>query len=263
VIDLKLLALGDVVSDSGCEALLKNLPKIKRQYRIDVCIANGENSAKGNGISPDSAESLFSSGVDLITTGNHVFRRREAADYLDENRFCLRPYNMHSSCPGKGIGIIDMGKYRVGVINLIGNAFFNSSFANPFDSLDRAIEEIKDCRIKVVDFHAEATGEKRALGFYADGRVSAFFGTHTHVRTADEQILPQGTGYITDIGMCGSENSVLGIEPDCIIRSLKTGMPTVFKAKDDGIVISGCIFEIDESTGKAVAVEAIDIKSRE
>ncbi len=263
VIDLKLLALGDVVSDSGCEALLKNLPKIKRQYRIDVCIANGENSAKGNGISPDSAESLFSSGVDLITTGNHVFRRREAADYLDESRFCLRPYNMHGSCPGKGIGIIDMGKYHVGVINLIGNAFFNSSFANPFDSLDRAIEEIKDCRIKVVDFHAEATGEKRALGFYADGRVSAFFGTHTHVRTADEQILPQGTGYITDIGMCGSENSVLGIEPDCIIRSLKTGMPTVFKAKDDGIVISGCIFEIDESTGKAVAVEAIDIKSRE
>ena len=263
VIDLKLLALGDVVSDSGCEALLKNLPKIKRQYRIDVCIANGENSAMGNGISPDSAESLFSSGVDLITTGNHVFRRREAADYFDESRFCLRPYNMHSSCPGKGIGIIDMGKYRVGVINLIGNAFFNSSFANPFDSLDRAIEEIKDCRIKVVDFHAEATGEKRALGFYADGRVSAFFGTHTHVRTADEQILPQGTGYITDIGMCGSENSVLGIEPDCIIRSLKTGMPTVFKAKDDGIVISGCIFEIDESTGKAVAVEAIDIKSRE
>lgn len=257
---MKLLALGDVVSDGGCGAVSKLLHKIKRQYNIDVCIANGENSAKGNGILPSSAESLISAGVDMITTGNHVFRRHETADFLDENKFCLRPYNMHSSCPGKGTGIIDMGRYRIGVINLMGNAFFNSSYANPFDSLDKAIEEIKDCRIKIVDFHAEATGEKRALGFYADGRVSAFFGTHTHVRTADAQILPNGTGYITDLGMCGSENSVLGIEPECIIRTLKTGMPTLFKAKEDNIILNGCIFEIDEMTGKTISVKAIDIR---
>ncbi len=257
---MKLLAIGDVVSDGGCRALSRLLPKIKRQYNIDVCIANGENSAKGNGILPSSAESLFSSGVDMITTGNHVFRRREASDFLDENEFCLRPYNMHPSCPGKGTGIIDMGRYRIGVINLMGSAFFNASYANPFDSLDRAIEEIKDCKIKIVDFHAEATGEKRALGFYADGRVSAFFGTHTHVRTADAQILPQGTGYITDLGMCGSEKSVLGIEPECIIRALKTGMPTLFQANEDNILLNGCIFEIDEATGKTVAIEAIDIR---
>lgn len=157
---MKILAIGDVVSDSGCNAVLKLLPKIKRQYNIDACIANGENSAKGNGILPSSAESLFSSGVDIITTGNHVFRRHEAADYLDENQFCLRLYNMHPSCPGKGTGIIDMGRYRIGVINLMGSSFFNASYANPFDSLDKAIEELKDCRIKIVDFHAEATGEK-------------------------------------------------------------------------------------------------------
>lgn len=257
---MKILAIGDVVSESGCNAVLKLLPKIKRQYNIDACIANGENSANGNGILPSSAESLFSSGVDIITTGNHVFRRHEAADYLDENEFCLRPYNMHPSCPGKGTGIIDMGRYRIGVINLMGSSFFNASYANPFDSLDRAIDELKDCRIKIVDFHAEATGEKRALGFYADGRVSAFFGTHTHVRTADAQILPNGTGYITDLGMCGSENSVLGIEPECVIRSLKTGMPTLFRAKDDNILLNGCIFEIDEATGKTVSIEAIDIR---
>lgn len=255
---MKLLAIGDVVSDGGCQALSKILPKIKKQNNIDVCIANGENSAKGNGITPGSAENLFSSGVDLITTGNHVFRRHEAADYLDETKLCLRPYNMHSACPGNGIGIIDMGRYRIGVINLIGNAFFNASYANPFDSLDKAIEEIKDCKIKIVDFHAEATGEKRALGFYADGRISAFFGTHTHVQTADAQILPNGTGYITDLGMCGSKSSVLGIEPECIIRSLKTGMPTLFKAKESDALINGCIFEIDEKTGKTISIEAIN-----
>lgn len=257
---MKLLAIGDVVSGSGCRALSQALPKIKRQKGIDVCIANGENSADGNGILPESAKSLIYSGVDMITTGNHVFRRREASEFLEDSDCCLRPYNMHRSCPGKGVGVIDMGRYKIGVINLIGSAYFNANYANPFDSLDEALEEIKDCKIKVVDFHAETTGEKRALGFYADGRVSAFFGTHTHVRTADAQILPEGTGYITDLGMCGSKNSVLGIMPECIIRSLKTGMPTLFKAKDTDIVLNGCIFEIDEATGKTVSVEPIDIE---
>lgn len=246
---MKLLALGDVISEGGCNALNRLLPRIKKENGIDVCIANGENSALGNGILPSSADALISAGVDFITMGNHVFRRREIPDYLDEHNYIIRPYNMHPSCPGNGIGIIDMGRYRIGVINLIGNAFFNASYDNAFDSLDKALAEIDDCKIKIVDFHAEATGEKRALGFYADGRVSAFFGTHTHVQTADAQILPKGTGYITDLGMCGSENSVLGVEPECIIRSLKTGMPTQFKAKENNISINGCIFEIDEKSG--------------
>lgn len=246
---MKLLALGDVVSDGGCNALTRLLPKIKRENGIDVCIANGENSALGNGILPSSADTLISAGVDLITTGNHIFRRKEISNYLDDNSFIIRPYNMHPSCPGNGIGIIDMGRYKIGVINLIGNAFFGASYANVFDSLDKALAEIEACKIKIVDFHAEATGEKRALGFYADGRVSAFFGTHTHVQTADAQILPKGTGYITDLGMCGSEYSVLGVEPECIIRSLKTGMPTQFKARETEISVNGCIFEIDEKDG--------------
>lgn len=257
---MKLLALGDIISDGGCAAISKFLPKLKRENGIDICIANGENSALGNGISPQSAEALLCSGVDLITTGNHVFRRRESRDLLDDSNLILRPYNMHPACPGNGIGIIDMGKYRVGVINLIGNAYFNASYANPFDSLDSAIKALDGCKIKVVDFHAEATGEKRALGFYADGRISAFWGTHTHVQTADSQILPNGTGYITDLGMCGSELSVLGIEPDCIITHLKTGMPTVFKARESEIGLNGCIFEINESTGLTENIKSVTLR---
>lgn len=257
---MKLLALGDVVSDGGCNALMNCLPRIKKMNEIDVCIANGENSALGNGILPSSAQALISAGVDLITTGNHVFRRREFSDYIDEHNYIIRPYNMHLSCPGSGVGKIDMGRYKIGVINLMGNAFFNNSYANAFDSLDRALAEIEDCKIKVVDFHAEATGEKRALGFYADGRVSALWGTHTHVKTADAQILPKGTGYITDLGMCGSEASVLGIEPECIIRSLKTGMPTQFKARETEIFINGCIFEIDEKSGLTKGIRTITIR---
>ena len=253
---MRILALGDIVGSGGCGVVCKNLKHIKKKYNIDVCIANGENSAVGNGILPSSANELFCYGVDLITTGNHVFRRKEIFPYIDERHDLLRPYNMHPSCPGNGISVIDMGKYRIGVINLIGTAFFNSSYANPFDSLDAALEELEDCRIRIVDFHAESTGEKQALAYYADGRVSAFFGTHTHVLTADARILPKGTGYITDLGMCGARESVLGVQPDIIIRALKTSMPEKFFAVDSGsMMMNGCIFEIDENSGKATGAE--------
>jgi len=257
---MKLMALGDVVSGNGCDFVRSKLPMLKRHYGIDVCIANGENSAVGNGILPSSAEHLFSSGVDLITTGNHVFRRSEIHDYIDENEFLLRPYNMHSSAPGNGIGRIDMGRYKVGVINLIGTAYFNSNFGNPFDYLDRAIEELSDCKIKVVDFHAEATGEKGALAAYADGRVSAFFGTHTHIQTADARVLPNGTGFITDLGMCGVENSVLGVKSENVIQALKTGLPTRFNPAEGEMIMDVCIFDIDEKTGKTVEVTPLRIK---
>lgn len=255
---MKLLALGDVVSAAGCEFVRKKLPGIKKEYGIDVCIANAENSAVGNGILPFSADHLFSSGIDLLTGGNHSFRRKEIFPYLDSRSDIIRPYNMHRSNPGNGIGIIDMGRYRIGVINLIGNSFFNASYDNPFDSLDKAINEIADCKIKIVDFHAEATGEKKSLAYYADGRVSALFGTHTHVQTADACILPSGTGYISDLGMCGVKNSVLGVEPENVIDMLRTGMPTRFKAASGECMINGCIFEIDEKTGLTVSVEAVN-----
>lgn len=253
-----ILAIGDVVGVPGCEYLRKKLPALKKLHGVDFCIANGENSAAGNGITPQSADYLLDSGIDMITTGNHVFRRREIYDRLDTDRNIIRPYNYYSSNPGKGYAVADMGSVKIGVFNLAGNAFMEGS--NPFTAADEVLKKLEDCRIILGDFHAEATGEKRALGFYLDGRVSALFGTHTHVQTADEQILPQGTGYITDLGMVGTVQSVLGVDPDNIITKLKTGMPTRFENNSGECMLNACLFEIDKLSGKTTAVERINIR---
>ncbi len=255
---MNILAIGDVVSSVGCEYLRKKLPSLKKMYGVDFCIVNGENSAAGNGITPQSADYLFDSGVDLITTGNHVFRRREIYDRLETDRSIIRPANYYAGNPGKGFAIADMGSVKIGIINLAGNAFMEG--ANPFTAADEVLEKLDECRIILCDFHAEATGEKRALGFYLDGRVSAVFGTHTHVQTADEQILPNGTGYITDLGMVGTVNSVLGVSPEAIITKLKTGMPTRFDNNDGECMLNACLFEIDKRSGKTTAVQRINIR---
>lgn len=255
---MNILAIGDVVSSIGCEYLRKKLPSLKKMHGVDFCIVNGENSAAGNGITPQSADFLFDSGADLITTGNHVFRRREIYDRLDTDRNIIRPANYYSGNPGKGYAIADMGSVKIGVINLAGNAFMEG--ANPFTAADEVLKKLDDCRIVLCDFHAEATGEKRALGFYLDGRVSAVFGTHTHVQTADEQILPNGTGYITDLGMVGTINSVLGVSPEAIITKLKTGMPTRFDNNEGECMLNACLFEIDKQSGKTTAVQRINIR---
>ncbi|MBQ6930886.1 MAG: TIGR00282 family metallophosphoesterase [Clostridia bacterium] len=255
---MNILAIGDVVSTVGCEYLRKKLPSLKKMYGVDFCIVNGENSAAGNGITPQSADFLFDSGVDLITTGNHVFRRREIYDRLDTDPNIIRPANYYAGNPGKGFAVCDMGSVKIGVINLAGNAFMEG--ANPFTAADGVLKKLDECRIVLCDFHAEATGEKRALGFYLDGRVSAVFGTHTHVQTADEQILPNGTGYITDLGMVGTMNSVLGVTPEAIITKLKTGMPTRFDNNEGECMLNACLFEIDKHSGKTTAVQRINIR---
>ncbi len=255
---MNILAIGDVVSTVGCEYLRKRLPALKRLHAVDFCIVNGENSAAGNGITPQSADFLFESGADLITTGNHVYKRREMYDRLDTDRNIIRPANYYRGNPGKGFAVADMGSVKIGVFNLAGNAFMDG--ANPFIAADEILKELSDCRIVLCDFHAEATGEKRALGFYLDGRVSAVFGTHTHVQTADEQILPNGTGYITDLGMVGTVDSVLGVTPEAIITKLKTGMPTRFDNNSGECMLNACLFEIDKQSGKTTAVERINIR---
>lgn len=255
---MNILAIADVVSTVGCEYLRKKLPSLKKTYGVDFCIVNGENSAAGNGITPQSADYLFDSGVDLITTGNHVFRRREIYDRLDTDRNIIRPANYYAGNPGRGYAVADMGSVKIAVINLAGNAFMDGS--NPFTAADEVLEKLDECRIILCDFHAEATGEKRALGFYLDGRVSAVFGTHTHVQTADEQILPNGTGYITDLGMVGTVNSVLGVSPEAIITRLKTGMPTRFDNNEGECMLNACLFEIDKQSGKTTAVQRINIR---
>lgn len=248
---MKILTIGDVVSQQGCDCLRKELPRLKMELGADVVIANGENSAIGNGILPHSAKHMLDSGVDLITLGNHALRRPEIYSYLDGDNPIIRPYNFHRSASGRGIGIIDKGSVKIAVINLQG-AVYLDPIENPFEAADRAIEEAKelDAGIILIDFHAEASSEKRAMGFYVDGRVSALFGTHTHVQTSDNQILPGGTGYITDLGMTGPYYSVLGVEPETVIKKLKTGLPVRFTNSDGPCVLEGCLFDIDIKTGK-------------
>lgn len=208
------------------------LPKLKKEYNADVVIVNGENSAVGNGVLPQSAEFIFDSGADVITLGNHSLRRPEIYDYLDEHEYIVRPANYHPSAPGHGMVIVDKGYAKLAVINLQG-AVYLEPIRNPFDIVDGLIDEAKQKGAKniIIDFHAEATSEKRAMGFYVDGRASAIFGTHTHVQTSDNQILPNGTGYVTDIGMTGPLHSVLGVSTERVIEKMRTGLPVRFKMK--------------------------------
>ena len=203
---MRILCIGDVVGSIGCEFLRNNLPTLKKVKGIDFVICNGENSA------PVSAKHLFDSGVDAITLGNHSFRRKEVYDCLDSNPFIVRPANFpENSTPGKGIINVDTGRRIVSIINIMGNSYMDNNLNCAFECVDKMIKQAES-KIIIVDFHAEATGEKRAMGYYLDGRVSAMFGTHTHVQTSDAQVLPKGTGYITDTGMTGTIHSVLGVK---------------------------------------------------
>lgn len=251
---MNILMLGDVVGQGGCEAVRRLLPTLKKQYSADIVIVNGENSAQGNGILPSSAKHIFDSGADVITTGNHVFRRREIYDILDrEDSAVIRPANYSPANPGRGVFVIDMLRFRLAVVNLMGTAGMEP-LKNPFDTIDDILKTLDTPNI-IVDFHAETTSEKRAMGFYLDGRVSALAGTHTHVQTADEQILPNGTAYITDLGMCGPKQSVLGVKPEQVIARFRTAMPTRFENPSGVQIVCGIAVELDEKNGRAKNVE--------
>ena len=259
---MRILAIGDVCGSIGCEYVRKVLPTLKREKQIDMVIINGENSADGNGVTPYSADYLFGVGAHVLTGGNHSLRRSEVYDYLDSNDLCLRPHNLPEAQNGKGYCVVDFGRTQVAVINLSGKIYLEKLGAGcPFAAADELIEKAKNDGVKiiVVDFHAEATSEKRALGLYLDGKVSAFFGTHTHVQTADLQILENGTGYITDLGMTGPRDSVLGVRKDIIVNRLKSNDMSKFELATGECVLNGCIFEVDNTTGKTVAVELINI----
>ncbi len=259
---MKIFAIGDVVSEIGCEYLRKVLPTFKRENKIDLVIANGENSAKGNGITPNSANYLYDSGVDIITTGNHSFRRKEIYEFYDKSESIIRPANYpENTTPGRGMCIYDMGRIQIAVINIMGNMYLEN-LECPFKTVDSLIKKADDLgvRIKIVDVHAEATSEKLALGYYLDGRASFVFGTHTHVLTADETIFPNGTGYITDIGMTGPINSILGVEKDIVIQKFITKMPAKFECAKGACKLNGIVFEVDEKTGKTINVKRIELK---
>lgn len=259
---MNILCIGDVIGKPGCEFLRRTLPSFKRLKGVDLCIANGENSEFGRakGLTRTSAEHLFTSGVDVITTGNHIFSQSDCYDYLEENAFIARPANLaYEGAPGHGIVTVDLGRLSVAVINLSGMVYMDYA-VNPFTRIEALLPAVQDCKIRLVDFHAEATSEKRAMGFVLDGRVSAVFGTHTHVQTADEQILPGGTGYITDLGMTGPLDSILGVEKEIIIEKFRTHMPVRFKIADGACSLCGCLFTIDEHSGLCTAVERVQIQ---
>ena len=252
---MNILFIGDVVGQTCGDYLCSRLPKLKRDYNIDLTIVNAENSADGNGITPFSANLLLNGGADILTTGNHCFRRREMNDLYEESSVIIRPANLGQTY-GKGYCIVDMGKAQVAVINLMGMAYMDNC-DNPFFCVDKLLEEIHTPNI-IVDFHAEATSEKKAMGYYLEGRVSAVLGTHTHVQTNDDEILGCHTGYITDVGMTGVKRSVLGVDKDVIISRLTSYYPQKHTYPEGDITINGVVLEIDTKNGKCTNITKIN-----
>ena len=252
---MKILALGDVIGSEGVDYVCSKLRAFKRENNIDFTVINGENSAKANGIDPASAEALLSGGVDVITTGNHVYRINAVYDYLDSTEFVIRPANYPPSCPGIGYTIVDCGFRRILVMNVLGVTYMEP-LACPFETVEAILEKEKgNYNISLLDVHAEATSEKAALAHYFDGKVTAVFGTHTHVQTNDAKVLPHGTGFITDLGMCGPENSILGVRSDIIIDKLRFHLPKKFEYACRGIRAHGAVFTIEN--GKCLCVETV------
>ena len=256
-VKMNLLAVGDVVGDRGIAFLGQRLRPLKKLKNIEITVVNGEN-ASGVGITPRQAEELFQAGADLITLGNHTWNRREIVRFLDENPYIFRPANYPPQNPGRGWGIYDTGKLRLRVVNLIGRRGMDFGPDNPFLEINRILAQ-DTADFTVVDFHAEATSEKLAMAYYLDGRVSVLFGTHTHVQTADERVLPKGTGYITDLGMTGPVESVLGIRVDQSVDTF-LGNPTGRYETAPGDYKMECaIFELDTDTGLCSGVERLRI----
>lgn len=253
-----LLFIGDVVGKSGSSFLASKLSLIKRQYAVDITIVNGENSAQGDGITPESADTLVRAGADVITTGNHAFKRKEAADLFDTD-YIIRPANYpEGGAPGKGVCVLDMGAYSVAVVNLMGTVFMDP-LDNPFTKIDELLADIDTPNI-FVDFHAEATSEKKAMGHYLTGKVSGVFGTHTHVQTADEAILGGHTAYITDAGMTGPELSSLGADIRPVLERFRFRTPVRFREADGDCFLCGVCVEFDEKSGKSHKIERLIIR---
>ncbi len=253
-----ILAVGDVVGDGGLEYLSRHLHPLKKRKDIHFAVVNGEN-ASGVGILPRQARAIFDAGADVITLGNHTWNRLQIAGFLEEDRYTLRPANYTSRVPGRGWGVFEGPKgLRIGVINLIGRCEMDCNFENPFTTADRALKTM-EADLVAVDFHAEATSEKGAMAWYLDGRVQALWGTHTHVPTADAQVLPQGLGFITDVGMTGPVQSVLGIRPEQAINRFLGGLPHRFEPAAGPCKLESAIFSIDTVSKRCVSVERLDL----
>ena len=255
--DFKVLAVGDVVGEPGLDRVRRSLRYLKRKCEADFVIVNGEN-ASGVGITPHQAEDILDAGADVVTLGNHSFNRREIVSYLDDCKQILRPANYAPQVPGRGWGIFDSKCGPVAVIDLIGRCNMNYGPDNPFLLVDKILKEV-DTKLIFVEFHGEATSEKLAMGYMLDGRVSAVYGTHTHVPTADTMVLPKGTGYVTDLGMTGPKNSILGIKPQQSIQNFRGDLTSRYQWADGPTKLEAVLFIIDSATGLCRRVERVDL----
>lgn len=253
--EFRVLAVGDVVGKPGLTYLTKRLRKLRRQVGADLCVVNGENAAM-NGMTPDQGEAILDAGADVVTLGNHTWRQREIVDYLDETSRVLRPANFAPQLPGQGVGIYDISCGPVAVVSLIGRLHLDSNADNPFYKIDGILRAHPGMPL-LVDFHAEASSEKLAMGFYLDGRAAAVWGTHTHVPTADGRVLPRGTGYITDLGMTGPRESALGIRPEQSIALFRGELTSRFAPAPGPCWLCGAVFTLEYETGSCLAVEQI------
>jgi metallophosphoesterase (TIGR00282 family) len=260
---LKILFIGDIVGSPGRAAVKALVSKLRQRHGLNAVIANAENSAGGSGITPRTARDLFQSGCDVLTSGDHVWRRPDAIELLQKEPNILRPANFPKVTPGKGSVVFKTEDgVKIGVICLLGKVFIDALVDSPFRTAEEEIKHLaQETKIIIVDMHAEATSEKVAIGWFLDGRVSAVLGTHTHIQTADERILPHGTAYITDVGMTGPYDSVIGRNKDRIIERFLTGMPTRFELGINDVQLHGVIVTIDEKTGKALKIERVQEKA--
>jgi hypothetical protein len=251
---VRILFLGDIVGSCGRRAVAGVAGRLRGELGLDYIVANGENAAGGRGITQAIAEELFGCGIDIISGGNHTFQVREVYPYLDEEPRILRPYNYPPGVPGHGIATAG----DLTVVNLIGRVFMGSDYDDPFRAAPRALAECPEGTAVLVDLHAEATSEKQALGWYLDGRVAAVIGTHTHVPTADHRVLPGGTAYCSDAGMCGARDSVIGDDRHAVVSRFLTQMPTRLPAAEGPAVVNGLLVEVDDSTRRAISIERCD-----
>ena len=257
---VNLLFIGDVIGKPGRQAVARELHRLVDRHRVDLVIANGENAAGGFGITEETAKDLFSCGIHLLTSGNHIWDKKEALEYISRESRLLRPANYPAGTPGQGGTVVSTpGGVKVGILNLEGRVFMNNLDC-PFRVADREVERLRlEATILLVDFHAEATSEKASLGWYLDGRVSAVIGTHTHVQTADERILPGGTAYLTDAGMTGSSDSVIGVRKDEPIERFLTQLPVKFEVAKNNLRLNGAVISVDEASGRAISIERISV----
>ena len=257
---MKILAVGDIVGSAGINELKARLKVIREKENIDFVIVNGENSAEGMGITEKNFRDILDAGTNVITMGNHTWGKKDIFKFID-NPQLLRPANYPEGVVGKGLGIYECKNKKIAVMNFIGRVDINILSENPFIMAKKMVEEIKDkVDIIIIDFHAEATAEKIAMGRYLDGKITALFGTHTHVQTADEQIFPEGTAYITDIGMTGPKNSVIGMDIKASIKRFETTLPEKYKLAEGDCIFNAVIFDIDDETNKVTDIKRINIK---